>query len=239
MDIYQEEIIISSIDADYNFECKLSSLFLYFQDIATKHSDALHSGREDVNEKGMKWVITRFDVEINRMPRYGEKVIMATYPGDSNAIFYYRNFYVEDKDHNIIIKASSLWTILNAKNNSIVKDAFNGRKLPQVHLDNELAKPQKIEIKEGEFIYSKHIRYSDIDLNNHLNNTRYIELIQDAFNLDFYKENRIQFISINYMQEFKADDVVEIYSTKDNPYNIIGKKEDKIHFVSELKFVKR
>ena len=239
MDFYKEEVEISSTNIDLNLECKLSELFLYFQDLAGKHSDILGSGRKNTTEKGLIWVITRFDVEITRMPRYGEKVTFTTYPGDSNPVFYYRHFYIEDEKGNVIIKANSLWTILNKETHQLVKDAFGDKKLPKVHLDNELSAPQKIQIEEGEYSYSKTIRYSDIDLNAHLNNTRYIELIQDAFDLSFYKEKSLKKFSINYMQEFKALDKVDIYVTKDNPYVITGKKDDKIHFISRIEFTNR
>lgn len=239
MDFYKEEVVISSVDIDNHQECKLSNLFVYFQDLAGKHSDLLSIGRKGVNEKGMQWVVTRFEVDIVRMPKYGEKVTMVTYPGDCNSFFFHRKFYIEDSNHNIIVKASSIWIILDASTHQIVKDPFKGIDMVIVHKEDELNVPKKLDIQEGSLLYSKKIRYSDIDLNGHLNNARYIELIQDAFDLSFYDKNRIKNIVINYNLEFKADDVADIYLTNSNPYCIVGKKGDKVHYVSLITFADR
>ena len=71
------------------------------------------------------------------------------------------------------------------------------------------------------------VRYSDIDLNGHLNNTKYIEYILDMKNSSFYKKKEIVSILINYEKELMDGDVVSLYSNEENPEYIIGKVEDK------------
>ena len=230
---------ITSVDTDINLETKLSNLFLMFQEVSSRHSEMLGIGKADTIDKGLRWVITRFEVEIIKMPKYGDVVNVLTYPGESNPLFFYRHFVIEDKKHNVLVRASSVWAIINAATHQVVKDPFHGKSLPKEHRDDELAIPSKIEGDASEFIYKTTIRYSDIDLNSHLNNTRYIELIQNAFDLSFYKENVIERININYLAELKEGDEVSVYSNNENPCIIIGKKDNKNHFVAKLTYKKR
>jgi hypothetical protein len=47
----------------------------------------------------------------------------------------------------------------------------------------------------------KEVKYSDIDLNNHVNNCRYSDWVLDAMELDELKERGIRSIQLNYMQQ--------------------------------------
>ena len=237
---YRIEKEITSVEVDYNLECKLSYIFQMLQEVSYYQSEEMGFGKKDTIDKNLHWVITRFDVEIIRMPKYGDTITVVTYPGEYNALFYYRHYYIKDNKHNIILKAVSLWAVIDNATHMIKKDAFNGLKIPVVHKEGELPLPGKINDRSASTLTHKStIKYSDIDLNNHLNNTRYIELIQDALPLEFFKENTLTFISINYLAELKVNDEVSVYTSNSNPITILGKKEDKEHFVASLSYKKR
>lgn len=238
--MYKEEKEIASTLVDLNLECKLSALFLLFQDLATSDAEQFGAGKSNTIDKGLHWIITRFDVEIIRMPRYLEKVVAMSYPGDNNPLFFNRYFVIEDLKGNVLVKAVSVWAVIDFKNHSLVKNPFPGIIFPTMHRDDELPTPRKLSGSADNIIYSRIISYSDIDLNSHLNNTRYIELIQDSFDISFYKKHCIKSISINYLQELRAGDEVSLYqSSSDNKTTIIGRKDDKDHFISEITYIDR
>ena len=234
--LYSLEKEVTSVDTDFNLEVKLSTLFLYFQEVSSLHSEVLGVGKKQTIDKDLHWVISRFEVEVIKMPRYGDKIIINTYPGKDNQLFFYRHFFITDLKGNVLVRANSIWVILNALTHQVVRDPFKGYSLPQHHEEGELDNPPKISETASNFVYSKKVRYSDIDLNTHLNNTRYIELIQDCFDLSFYKKHRIKSILINYNQEFKANDEVSIYISSSSPYIVSGRKDNKDHFVARLEF---
>ena len=237
--IFKEDREITSMDTDFNLEVKPSTLFMMFQELSSKHSEILKIGKAATIDKNLHWVITRFDVEIIRMPKYGEKVVVSTYPGDNNPIFFLRHYYIEDNKHNVLVKANSVWAIIDGNTHRVVKDPFPNLKLPVEHRDDELAMPNKIVGNVDACVYQRRITYSDIDLNKHLNNTRYVELIQDAFDLSFYEQYKLKRIEINYNAELKAGDEVKIYRSNENPYILSGQKDGKEHFIARLTFDKR
>ena len=234
--IFVLEKEVTSVDTDFNLDVKLSTLFLYFQEVSSLHSEVLGVGKGETIDKNLHWVISRFNVEINKLPRYGDKIKIKTYPGKDNKLFFYRHYQITDLKDNVLVKACSIWLIVDGLTHQIKRDPFNGYSLPQVSLEGELEAPAKINEAATDYLYSRKIRYSDIDLNSHLNNTRYIELIQDSFDLSFYKEHKIKSILINYNQEFKAGDEVSIYISSSSPYIVSGRKDNKDHFVASLEF---
>jgi acyl-ACP thioesterase len=56
--------------------------------------------------------------------------------------------------------------------------------------------------------------YSSIDINNHVTTTRYIQWILDSFSIDDLKENRIKIFEINFQNEAKFKDTLEVHKQK-------------------------
>lgn len=59
-------------------------------------------------------------------------------------------------------------------------------------------------------LYIKIVGYSDIDVNGHLNNSKYIDFIMDCFSFENHKRYRVKSIQINYMNEALPDDAILI-----------------------------
>lgn len=220
--MYQKKYYIGSNDVDQFLELKLPSFFRMMQDIATEHAEVLHIGKADTIDQNLYWVITRIELDIIRMPKYLETVLLKTYPGDDMRFIFPRYFQLEDLEGNVLIKASSIWMVLSRENHRVVLNPFNGFKAPTEHLEGEQALPEKCVVSDGVLVETRKVRYSDIDLNGHLNNTKYIDYIIDMHDSDFYKKNRIKHFLVNYEKELKDNDELSLYSNNENPEYIKG-----------------
>jgi len=63
---------------------------------------------------------------------------------------------------------------------------------------------------EGEEYDGFKVKYSDIDINGHVNSIRYIQWISDCFSLDCYRKCQVKRFEINYVNEILFDEFVEI-----------------------------
>ena len=226
---FSKTYIIDTALIDKNKRLRLSNLFVIFQEMAEAHGETIGTGKAATTDVGLKWIITRHSAKIERLPTYGEKVEVYTYPGKNNPYFFYRYFFIKDEKGNIIIRATSIWAIVDAKTNKLVYDPFK-RKLPEESFDFELPIPAKINEDINDKVDEYHVRYSDIDLNGHVNNSRYLEMIQNLHDSAFYKEHEIDSILINYFAELKENDDVILYSNNSNPEIIKGTSKDKDSF---------
>ena len=216
--IHSKQYLIDTGYVDKNKKLRLSNLFWMFQEIAEEHAELLGIGQDKVTLNNRKWVITRHSAVINRLPSFTEKVTLHTYPGKNNPFFLYRHFFLKDEKGNILVRACSIWAVLDATTNKILSNPF-GMPLPEDAVEGELTIPTKIEEDATTKVKDHIVEYGDIDLNGHLNNTKYIDLIQNIHNSDFYKDHDFASVDVNYFLEIKEDEVVGLYS------DIEGKKE--------------
>lgn len=237
--MFEKEFLLETSDVDAFNDLKLSALFRLFQDVATEHAELGGIGQSVATQKDMFWVITRYAVDIVKMPKYMQKVKVITYAGDNLKFLFPRYFRVEDEKGNVLVKASSTWVVLDRKTHKINMHPFD-RSLPCEHYDGEEPLPERVIVNDPTFVEKRVIRYSDVDLNKHLNNTKYVEYIQDIHNLLFYEQYQIKHITINYNKEGVCDQTVVIEKeTSSNKELVVGKIENSEIFTAEIEYVKR
>ena len=89
------------------------------------------------------------------------------------------------------------------------------RKIPQI----------KDEEPAGKFT----IRYSDIDINGHLNSMKYIEHFVDMFDIDMFKKKNIRRFEINYINEALFGTRLYLYKKEEsNDTYILEMKNDDV-----------
>lgn len=238
--MYQKSFIISNNDVDNKFELKVPAIFRYFQDIALLATEEVGVDSISLSQKNIDWVITRMAVEIKRLPKCDEEIIVHTYPGKDMAMLYPRFFFITDKDNNIIIRASSIWALIDNNTRKVIVDRDVIAKLPMEKYDDELPLPEKIAIpNDSRFIEKRTIHYSDLDFNSHMNNVRYVELLMDTHDSSFYKENRASFITLNYMKEIKEKEAVDVFTNVSIPETISVSTNNELAFLGRISFVTR
>ena len=125
-----------------------------------------------------------------------------------------------------------LMSLINPTSGMILID---GKKLDK----NDLELPAKVVGDAKNLVEEKTIKYTEIDLNGHLNNTSYIEYILNTHDEAFYRSHRIKRININYDKEIRSGDKVSLYTNNSLPEIIKGKVGDVNHFTAELEYEER
>lgn len=220
---------------DQNKRLRLSNLFLMFQESAEEHSEILGIGHDKTTFAGRKWVITRYSLKINRMPKFEENITVYTYPGKPNPYFLYRHFYVKDEKGHLLAVASSVWTILDANTNKIVANPFD-IVVPGESTEFELDLPAKINDDATNKVKEHQIEYTDIDLNGHVNNIKYIDLIQNIHDTEFYKNHEIDSFLINYFSEIKEKEIVKLFVDNKDKEVIKGSVGDRDCFKAVITY---
>ena len=229
--MYTKKHLIESTEIDSRLNLRLADLFRIMQVVATEHAEKIDIGKKATIDKGFFWVITRYSVTIHKYPKYLETVNVSTYPQGKNKFIYPRNFIITSESGETLITASSTWLILDKATHRITLHLFDDKEVPEEHYENEEPNAAKVDVEDAKFIEERKVRYSDIDLNGHLNNTRYIEYIVDSLGEEFHKERIIKHITINFEKEVGAGDTVKLYrKTCDDIDLIQGKCNEKVIF---------
>ena len=213
--IFEKKYTVQVNDIDFRQQLKLSSLFVYLQDMATEHGYRIGVGRDVLQKKyGIIWVLTRVKVDILRYPRFKEEIIIETWPEQPGKLEFNRNFIIYDKNNNIIAKAISQWVLIDFNTRKLRRSSILEEKFPESNresaIDCNLGKIKPT----GSLVlsYKKTVGYSDIDLNEHLNNAKYIDYIMDCFSIEEHKKHFIKLIEINYLHEALPGETIELYT---------------------------
>ena len=229
----KETIEISSSMADPYIELGVPSFFRAFQDIALRNAEEIGLGVEETNLKGRLWVFTRTYVEFYRMPKFQEKVELSTWPGQRKVFFFPRFAQMDDLDGKPLAKLSSVWVLMDASTRrAIMRPDLES---PSEEFKGQLELPGKVVQKETSYAFRRTIQFSDLDLNGHLNNVRYIELIMNLHDKAFFAVNRVKSILLNYESEIAEGEELMLYASADGTY-VRGIVSDRLCFEANLEY---
>lgn len=212
--IYKKKYRVDYGDADFYKKLKLSSLFNYLQDIASSHAENLGLGIVDLQDaRGVTWVLVKILVAVYRTPVLDEEIVVETWPLAPKKLEFERDFIVRDLEGNILMKAISSWVIMDVEKREIRKtELFPARAI--AYKSERAIDRRFVKIKpEGELqpVYHKVIGYSDIDINGHLNNSKYIDYITDCFSIEKHGKYTVDTIQVSYISEAVAGDCISFY----------------------------
>ena len=212
---YNDQYYVKSSEVDAYQELRPSSLLKILQDLATEGSKILGAGPDKTLDKGYLWVFSKLDINIERMPKYQETINLSTFPNEMMHFIYPRTYLLKDKDDDLLVKATSIWCLIDAKTRKILRPSETGI---GVHSPIKAEPIARISKKEVELKDSRVVRYTDIDLNKHLNNTKYLDFICDLYDSNFFAINHMRRITIAFHQEVKEGEKIDIYASSDNSY---------------------
>lgn len=71
------------------------------------------------------------------------------------------------------------------------------------------------------------VGYSDLDINHHMNNQRYIPLFLDAFNREFWEQHPLQDLEIHYLeQSYEGQSLTVLAQQEEKNARLLARKED-------------
>jgi acyl-ACP thioesterase len=216
--IWQEETSIKAYEVDFKNKLKISSIFNYMQEAAGNHAEHLGIGYDALAKAGLFWILSRMKVSISRYPAMGEKVSIETWPKGIDRLVASRDFIFTDGRGQELGAAATLWLLLDAKTMKPKRIQALPVPLPENRDKHGLEEAlEKIElIGASESITERVAGYSDIDVNNHVNNAKYVEWILDCFSNAFFAVKQVKSLQVNFISETKQGDEVMIQKVRDS-----------------------
>ena len=178
---YDARIRYSECSSDR--QLTLPALINLFQNCSSFHSEDAGVGIDYVTERDGAWFLLNWQIDIERLPSFGDNVRVCTVPYEFKGFYGNRNFWLEDENGNMLVKAASLWSYMNIRTLRPMKpDAEQiehyglGEKLDMEYLPRKIALPEGL--KEEQPI---DVRADMIDTNKHVNNGQYINIAMALF----------------------------------------------------------
>jgi len=241
--LHTEKLVVN--DTNVNFEMKLSitEIIRFLQLTTFNHSNIIELDHKTMQEKSNAfWVITKLKVKLNKSVSSGETIKVATWTQPLSTIRAIRDFKIKQKNC-VIAKACAEWCCLDLNTRRIRKLStiqYPNLEMVEKGTSNLTFNNLNQEYSSNNYAYSRTIRSSDIDINNHTNNLKYNTIAIDAFSVEELKTFEIKEYEIHFVNESKEGDVINVYKKKiGNTYFIEGVTEEKVIFKVCLKIKKR
>lgn len=238
---YYHSVRINSRDVDANGHCKASALLGHLQEAATQAAEHGGFGREMLlKERNAFWMLTRVWYRLERPLFWDEKITIHTWHRGGRGAVSYRDYDILNGDY-VIGEGVAAWVLAEMDSRKLVK--LNELDILQNTSGEALCKEIKLaKIKAPAILREleqRTMRYSDTDINGHVNNTRYADFACDALSMD--KLERGLFLSqmqIGYLAECYPGENLSILGTAvDGDNYICGKDlQGKVRFEASLRF---
>jgi len=210
-------IKIKSYETDLNGHLKPQSLMLLMQEMANLHADALGFGYDNLMEKGIIWVLSRSHVVFNRIPAWREEVEIETWHKGSDKLFGLRDFTMRDINGTEIVKATTSWLIIGTENRRLQRiEQHIGNDHPSINMVHAIEEPApKLHPpSELQLVKRREVEYSDIDMNHHTNNARYMEWALDCIHSLIPKGLFVKEFIVNFNSESRVGEVLDHFACK-------------------------
>ena len=223
---------IESYVCDFTGKATLPVVGNLILQAATIHAQERGFGYDQISKDNCAWVLSRLSIEMYEYPDHDTDFIVETWVEDVSRFFTQRCFAFIDERGQTIGYARSIWAAIDMVSRRPV-DILVWRPDMLEYVDKEkdcpidkLAKIPGITGVEPQIGYS--IRYSDIDINKHMNSVKYIEHALNVFGLELFEQKKIFRFDMVYLQEGRFGEKLKIYvgSEGNDEYIIDTKKSD-------------
>lgn len=208
-----------TIDAylsDFRGKATLPMLGGFMLQAATKHAEERGFGYSSMVSMDRVWVLTRMNIQLSSYPTNDTDIKVHTWVSDVNKLFTERCFAFEDHEGNYFGYARSLWASIDIRTRRAT-NVLELKGLTDFKSDKDcpIQPATKLSIpKDLVWATSFVVKYSDIDINKHLNSMKYIEHFVDIFSLDLYLKKEIRGFEINYISEGHYGSQIDILKSE-------------------------
>ena len=217
----------------------LGSVINSFQDCSTFQSESLGAGVGFLRKQHRVWVLSSWQVVIERYPALCEKIRITTWAYGFKRFLGNRNFTMEDEAGNVIAYANSIWTYLNTETGlpvAVPKEQVDAYGLEE-KFPMEYA-PRKIAVPEGGMkceLFS--VRSHNLDTNHHVNNEQYVAMACEYLPKDF----KVWQMRAEYKGQAVLGDIIEpiVYTDEEKCIVSLCKETGEPYAIVELKEKKR
>ena len=210
---FEYETRLSGLDMDGRGHCKASALLNHLQNAATLAAEDGGFSREVLIERyGAFWMLARSWYRLARPLEFEDKLTIRTWHRGSRGAIMYRDYDILANGQPVG-ESVSAWVLASVSGHKIMRlgtiaelAQSGGGELCKTMTLAKLHQPDSLRHKERRLM-----RYSDTDLNGHVNNTRYADFACDALELEKLPRDRfLAEMQIGYLAECRPGDCLDI-----------------------------
>lgn len=215
---YTEKMKVRWHDTDAYRYVRPSEILVYMQETANRQLENAGLSLDDLRDtKKLAFILSKIKLVFHKQLFAYDEIDTQTWTCDSRGYTFNRCFDIH-KNGELVAEAISFWALIDLNEKKLVRcDNFSlgveNDKLLDISVPRRIKPPEE----EPTLLGTRNIRYSDIDYNMHMNNTRYPNMLCDFMPID--KIPKIREMTLEFLHESAFGDTLTFYGTnKDGRY---------------------
>lgn len=238
--VYTEAFTLRTRDVDFMERWRADAILTAMQEVGTTQAELLGFGRDALLAHNLVFVLVRTLLEMKEYPHLNDTVLLKTWPGTSNRFFCPRHHTFHRPDGTPLGAAHTLWSLIDVSTRRVVSPLKSAIVFPDT---SDMSPPCSVPAKVVQLVApalecAYKPLYSDLDLNGHVNNTRYVTWLCDQLGSDALKENTIGRLLINYNKEILPATPLQLSTrTQDKNFSFLVQSDGVCHSEIEGSFL--
>ena len=237
---YTQTYTICRHDGDHHGNAKPGALLRYGQQIATMHAEAAGLNDELYAATHTAYVLAKLALHIDRTPRVDETLTVTTRPERCKRAVNKRITFFYDAAGQQVAVLDSRWVLIDTDKRLILRkhpEAFNDCWAEDVPFELPMKMVKAVPedcAPAGEYTAT----YSRCDMNGHMNNTRYVDILCDALPWNVWDEGEVRDLKVYYHREVPRGESFALMQaqTGEKQYYFCGQREEKAAFEASITF---
>lgn len=203
--LFSKEYEIKYYEQNVNGDLKESALLNFLQDIATLSAESLGFGPTFVFSNNYAWVVLKYHIELYKELRNLSSVTLKTEPRGTSKLYAFRDFEIYTPDGECAGRAVSAWALIDMESRRILPASkLLPIMLPYEKRDTDLDYEKIAQVSEPSCEKVFEVRFDDIDVNHHANNSNYIVWALETLPVEFRLQYSPASIDIKYRKEISS-----------------------------------
>jgi medium-chain acyl-[acyl-carrier-protein] hydrolase len=221
--IWTDRYRVNWYEADAHNCASLVTLCNFLQVSAYRH--AHHLGFDYARNDGFDrlWVLVRMLIKMDRYPAWKDEVDVRTWHRGAEGLVAIRDFEILDTAGARLGAVTSHWFLLDPETRRAVVPEINEGALSSVRPVAVMEEqPERIPVHgDLPMIRTVTAGYTDLDMYNHVNNTRYIDWILNLFPEEMHRNYSISTFLVEFLSEVLYNEEIRLFASIDPAESLV------------------
>lgn len=210
IDAYTQQFHVRYSETGSNGLLKPVQIFKYFQDAASEHTHEMGVSGLHLRPRNLAWVILQYKVKFLSYPRWRQSVCLKTWRHTERNLYEIRSYEIRDEQGQLLTEGKSVWVMIDTERKRPVR--LKNNIPPGLMIETTPVENSRVEIpalSKPEFEQIFRVRRRDLDFNEHVNNTVFIEWALETGPESVILHYLPYEVEVNYLGDVGYGDVVK------------------------------
>lgn len=211
--LFKKDYEIKYYEKNVLGDLKESALLNFLQDAATLSAESSGFGPTFVFQHNYAWVVLKYHIELYKRINNFDFITLTTEPRGVSRLYAFRDFCIYSPSGDLIGKVISTWALIDMDTRRVLPaQKVLPMMFPYEKRENELEYVKFGDVKNYEYSKEFVVKFDDIDINRHANNSNYIVWALDSLPIDFRMKNFVKTMDIKFKKEALTDTKIVVVS---------------------------